>query len=239
MKPDEIDHLNSSKTLVSVRTCDDGPCAFVVRQLDSQQPDKGFLAGEILPAYLLNIDDVPQGKHVCILDSRERVLQCSGEYPNSVPSDTFRAVSGAFAWTLGGTDYEADYWKVFLKPIFLVDHFTVVVSEPKNLAVLPIVQFKRIFLLVMLLTLLVVLFLSVSQIRRNLIPLGKLQEGTRRIAGGDFHGRVVVKSGDEFDDLAESFNSMAARIEKQFNALKTNNAIDRAILSSWGHRTNR
>ncbi len=244
LNPDEIDHLNSSKTLLSVRTCEDGPCTFVVRQLDPQQPDKGFLAGEILPAYLLNIDDVPQGKHLCILDSQERVLQCSGEYASSVPANTFRSVSGEFAWTRGGTDYEADYWKVFVKPVFLVDHFTVVVSEPKDLALLPMVQFKRIFLLIMLLTLLTVLLLSVSQIRRNLIPLGKLQEGTRRIAGGDFHGRVVVKSGDEFDDLAESFNSMAARIETQFSDLNKLNlgtltALARAIdaKSGWtsGH----
>jgi len=233
LEPGELAHLSSGKTLVSVRTCDDGPCVFVVRQISAQQPSVGFLAGEVLPSYLLDINDVPQGKHLCILDSQERVLQCSGEDPTSLSSNTFRSVSGEFTWRRGSTDYEADYWKVFLKPAFLVDHLTVVASEPKDLAFLPLVQFKRSFLLVVLLTLFVVLLLSVTQIRRNLIPLGKLQEGTRRIAGGDFHSRVTVKSGDEFDDLAQSFNSMAVRIEKQFNALKTNNAIDRAILSSW------
>ncbi len=119
------------------------------------------------------------------------MLLCSGEYLASVPPDTFRSASGEFTWRRGSTDYEADYWKVFLKPVFLVDHLTVVATEPKDLAFLPMAQFKRSFLLVVFLTLLVVLLLSVSQIRLNLIPLGKLQEGTRRIAGGDFHARVV------------------------------------------------
>ena len=244
LEPDELAYLSSSRTLVSVRNCDDGPCVFLVRRINAQHPGEGFLVGEVLPAYLLDTDDLPPGKRICILDSQERVLLCSGEYLASVPPDTFRSASGEFIWKRGATDYEADYWKVFLKPVFLVDHLTVVASEPKDLAFLPMAQFKRSFLLVVFLTLLVVLLLSVSQIRLNLIPLGKLQEGTRRIAGGDFQSRVTVKSRDEFDDLAQSFNSMAARIEKQFADLNglnlgTLTALARAIdaKSSWtsGH----
>jgi len=63
-------------------------------------------------------------------------------------------------------------------------------------------------------------------------PLEKLQEGTRRIAEQDFNSPVIIKSGDEFEELAASFNSMASRLGKQFNTLITLNEIDRAILSS-------
>ena len=218
LEPSEVAHLASGKTLVTVRTCDDlEPCMFVVRQIDVQQPQKGFLAGEVLPSYLLDIDEVPQGKHVCILDSQERALRCSGERPSSFPPSTFQSVSGQFAWTHGGTDYEADYWKVFLKPTFLVEHLTIVASEPTGLITLPMAQFKRSFVLVTLLTLLVVLLLSVSQIRRNLVPLERLEEGTRRIAGGNFKSRVTVESHDEFNDVAHSFNAMAGWLEKEFD----------------------
>jgi putative nucleotidyltransferase with HDIG domain len=44
---------------------------------------------------------------------------------------------------------------------------------------------------------------------------------------------VNVQSGDEFEELASSFNFMADRIEKQLNSLKVFNEIDRAILSAW------
>jgi putative nucleotidyltransferase with HDIG domain len=240
----ELAHLSSSKTLVSVRNCDDGPCVFVVRQVNAEPGRGGFLAGEVSPTYVLDADDLPPGKGLCILDPKGSVLLCSGEYPASTPPGTFRSASGQFTWSRGSTGYEAAYWNVFLKPSFLVDHLTVVASEPKELVFLPMAQFKRSFLLVTLLALLVVLILSVSQIRLNLIPLGKLQEGTRRIADGDFHSRVTVESRDEFDDLARSFNSMAAQIEKQFKDLKeldlgTLTALARAIdaKSSWtsGH----
>jgi putative nucleotidyltransferase with HDIG domain len=78
-----------------------------------------------------------------------------------------------------------------------------------------------------------VLLLSLVQIRRNLDPLKKLMESTREISEGNFQTRVNVKSGDEFGELAESFNSMTRRIEKQLTSLKVVNEIDRAILSSW------
>jgi putative nucleotidyltransferase with HDIG domain len=69
-----------------------------------------------------------------------------------------------------------------------------------------------------------------------LIPLERLQEGTKRIAGRDFDTRVTVTSGDEFQELAESFNTMASRLGKQFNALTTMNEIDRSILSALDTR---
>jgi len=43
---------------------------------------------------------------------------------------------------------------------------------------------------------------------------------------------VEVDSGDEFEDLADAFNSMSDRLRRQFRALATNAGIHRAILSS-------
>jgi nitrogen fixation/metabolism regulation signal transduction histidine kinase len=48
----------------------------------------------------------------------------------------------------------------------------------------------------------------------------------------DFDSRVKVTSGDEFEELATSFNNMAKQLGRQFNALTTMAQIDRAILSA-------
>ena len=77
------------------------------------------------------------------------------------------------------------------------------------------------------------MFLSLIQIRRTLVPLEKLQEGTRKIAAGDLRTRVTVASNDEFQELGASFNLMSAQIESHVRSLETLNEIDRAILSSW------
>jgi putative nucleotidyltransferase with HDIG domain len=234
LAPEELAHLRSGKSLVATRTCDDSPlCVFLVQQLDTKRISNDFIVGEISARYLLDSENVPVNKDICILDQLGRTLLCSGETLESLPSGISRSASGQFSWAQGGKKYEADYWGLFLKPVFLANHWTIVVSETTENAFSPLAHFKKIFLLVVFLALLIVLLLTLIQIRRNLVPLGKLEEGTRRIASGDFQSRVDIRSSDEFEELGQSFNSMAGRIEKQFNTLMTKSAIDRAILSSW------
>ncbi|MBI2159246.1 MAG: HAMP domain-containing protein [Candidatus Rokubacteria bacterium] len=90
-----------------------------------------------------------------------------------------------------------------------IPQWTIVLSEPKANGLAPIASFERNCLLVILLSLWIVLLLSITQIRRSLIPPEQLQEGTRRIARGDFDTRVEVASRDEFEELAVSLNTMA------------------------------
>ena len=103
----------------------------------------------------------------------------------------------------------------------------------------PVVEFTDTLLLVVLVSMAVVLVLSVDQIRRSLIPLRELQEGTRRIAGRDFGSRVSIRSRDEFEELGASFNAMAAELDRQFQALATAAEIDRAVLSATERRRHR
>ncbi|MGC8807477.1 MAG: putative bifunctional diguanylate cyclase/phosphodiesterase [Thiomonas sp.] len=86
--------------------------------------------------------------------------------------------------------------------------------------------------LVAVATLLLIGLLAQRQIRRTLVPLERLTEGTRRLAAGDISTRVEVHSKDEFGNLADAFNDMAARLGAQFHALEGLAAIDRDILSS-------
>ncbi|HXQ26261.1 MAG TPA: HD domain-containing phosphohydrolase [Candidatus Acidoferrales bacterium] len=234
LTPGELEHVRSGKSLLLTRTCDGASaCVFLIRQVDASQTRRRILVAEVLPSYLLGAENILESKDVCIVDEQGRAVACSGEIPSSFPAAIFSSVVGRFQWRQSGKDYQADFWNLFLKPNFYTNHWTIIASEASDDVFAPVAHFKRIFLLVVLLALWVVLLLSLIQIRRNLVPLSELQEGTRHIARGDFERRVTIKSGDEFEDLAHSFNSMAGRIEKQFNTLQTRNAIDRAILSSW------
>ena len=106
------------------------------------------------------------------------------------------------------------------------------VGEPREKMLAPINDFRTSFLAILILTFLVVLLISFKQIRKRLIPLEQLQEGTRRIANRDFKARVSVTSNDEFKEVADAFNAMAGRLEKQFDAMSAMNEIDRSILST-------
>lgn len=67
---------------------------------------------------------------------------------------------------------------------------------------------------------LIVLALALSglvtlRMRKLLRPLGTLVDGTKRIASGDYSGRVDVASGDELGLLAGEFNKMAEAVEER------------------------
>jgi len=59
----------------------------------------------------------------------------------------------------------------------------------------------------------VAIFLGLLLTRQFTKPIRALKKGAARIASGDLSYRAEVKSGDEFGDLARSFNSMAASLD--------------------------
>jgi len=143
------------------------------------------------------------------------------------------APSGRLEWGTAPEAYVAGYWSIFLREHFLVPKWTVIVAESKADVYAPVATFVRTFPLMALLSLWVVLWLSLTQIRKSLGPLDQLKEGTRRIATGDFDNRVSVVSGDEFEELAVSFNVMSERLGRQFQTMETTAEIDRTALSAW------
>jgi putative nucleotidyltransferase with HDIG domain len=175
-----------------------------------------------------------------VLDHNGGVLFSTISGSRAVPegevSNMTKTHSGQFEWRHGEKEYVGRYLSMYMEKEFHFPKWVVVLCESKAHVLAPMARFKQIFPLVVLLALWVVLLLSISQIRRNLVPLERLQEGTKRIAARDFSSRVTVTSGDEFQELAESFNAMASRLGKQFNALTTMNEIDRSILSALDTR---
>jgi GAF domain-containing protein/sensor histidine kinase YesM len=56
--------------------------------------------------------------------------------------------------------------------------------------------------------------------RRMILPIRALSAGAARIGGGDFTQRISVKTGDEFEGLADQFNDMGARLQESYSGLE-------------------
>jgi len=233
-------HLSSGKALVFVSSAKpSGRHIGMLRLIDPQAPDRGLVAGEINPKYLWGLDEhntLPAMTELSVLDGRGEVffttIPVSAEFVQRPEFRRSRSAISNFEWTYEGEPYEAAFWTVFMKYHWHYPKLTVVMSTPRFQIFAPIIFFKKIFPLIILLSLWVVLLLSAVQIRRTTQPLKELSEATRRIANQDFNSRVVVNSGDEFEDLGDAFNQMALQLGRQFNTLTTIGAIERAILSS-------
>ena len=216
----------------------DGPIVpiFLARALDAQRPTAGTLVGELSNKHLWdNPDDVGSIPVSCVLDDRGRLLHCS---PSDPPADLLHRAtqlpplaSGQFEYVFNGEPQLASHRELFLEPRFLVQGWTVIAARPEADVLAPLGDFELIFIPAVVLSLLVAALLSLTQVRRTLVPLQKLIEATRRAGNQDFATRVSVVGKDEFSELAVSFNAMNARLGSQFMALTTLATIDRAILS--------
>jgi putative nucleotidyltransferase with HDIG domain len=240
LTPQQSEHIRSGGTLVSSERFPDLTLEiFMTMALDPKNQGRGIIVGQLNAPYLWlpSVENplLPMTE-LCILDQSNHVLFSSLPGPVSFLEQAAlkmsRSAVGQFEWVHEKKEYIASYRSIFLQGAFLTPKWTVVLSESKSDVLVPATNFKKIFPLIILLSLWVVLLLSAVQIRRSLIPLEKLQEGTKRIAAQDFDSPVTIKSRDEFEELAASFNAMASRLSKQFNTLTTMGEIDRAILSS-------
>jgi diguanylate cyclase (GGDEF)-like protein len=209
---------------------------YLLRRLLRKGEVRGTFVGEISPEYLWGPveENVPSPTtRLAVLDDSAHVLFSSAKAPlplqpskgREIPTvDTASAKSPDFYLTASSL--------IALDVAFSASPWSVLFTESKGEVLEPMVEFTNTFLVVVGFSSLAVLLLSISQIRRSVLPLEELQKGTHRIAQRDFTSRVTVTSQDEFEQLASSFNTMATQLGRQFNALATAAEIDRAVLSA-------
>jgi HD-GYP domain-containing protein (c-di-GMP phosphodiesterase class II) len=126
-------------------------------------------------------------------------------------------------------------WDLFLRPQFRAPIWTLTLAEPSAAGVAPLAQFHSVFPLVTLLSLLGVGLSTLVLVRRSLVPIDLLQSATRRLADRDFSTRIDLETGDEFEELADSFDAMAANIERHIAVVETVSDVGRALSLEHDH----
>ncbi len=232
--------IASGKTIIFFQDHPGLPAqVYMIKALDSDSPESEMLLGEVDTTYLWGIgyeNILPPMTDLCVINQTRKMLissfPVSAELLHRVDIKIDGNDSRCFEYSYEKNKYYVSYWPMFLKSGFNAPNLSVVLRRAKADVLIPIANFKKIFPFVMLLSLWIVLLLSIFYIRKSLVPLEKLKAGTLRVAKHDFKDQVVVTSGDEFEELADSFNFMSSQLDRQFDTLKTIAEIDRAILSS-------
>jgi putative nucleotidyltransferase with HDIG domain len=229
-----------SPVLRSRKRAGQPPKIFMCIGADPDPSGQNILIGEVDPFYLWYMsyeDSIPAMTTFFVLDHEKNLLfstkKSDPELPVRFSAEVESSVSGNFDWEHKGEKYLACFRNIFLQTKFKLPSWIVVTAEAKKDIRSPITNFQKTYILVILLSLWIVIFLSFNQIRRSLIPLERLKDGVNRIAQKDFDARVIITSRDEFADVAKSFNTMAYRLGKQFRTLTAIAEIDRGILSSF------
>ena len=233
-----IDHLREGEPLIFADQRVDGRFEILLaRLLDPAAPGLDLIVGRLQPDHLwyVNEDVLPPENQLTVVDENGAILYTQFLTRPSLLKEEIETITGGHADQLelrhSGERYVASFYTIHLNTKFRTTSWNIVLTEFRSKSQEPMTKFLRYFLLVVLSSIWVVLLLSIGQIRRNLVPLRKLQDGTKRIAERDFASRVDLDSDDEFEELADSFNLMATQLGQQFNALSTTAEIDRAVLS--------
>jgi diguanylate cyclase (GGDEF)-like protein len=225
LNDDELHHITTGKTIIFVRS-NAGRFAsiFIAIALDTSQPSQNLLLGEIHPGYIWGGEGfLSPGTELFVLNKSNDVLFST--IPNYIPLQGLRYTMREtpqlrrFTWTYKGNTYIASYWTIFLRPNYLAN-FTLVHSRSKADIFEPLQNFKQIFILIVILSFMVVVYLSLRQIRTSLTPVELLKNATKRIAVRDFKNHVEIKSNDEFEELGASFNSMVDSLKESQEQLE-------------------
>ncbi len=236
-------HLSTGRSILITAATKENQPIFMGWLIDPGSTGGNMLWAQLEPSYLFGAGEdhpaLPSNMQVCVFDGSNEPLYClaaTAAAPLAQRLDLANASRGDFEWTDGSEEYSASYRSLFLNSTYVprtsATSFKVVLSESRATVLQPMADFKKSFPFVIVLALLVVLLVSNFQIKRSMNPLVRLREGTQRIAKRDFGTLVEVNSGDEFEDLATSFNSMAGRLQSQFNTLTALQEIDQAVLSA-------
>jgi signal transduction histidine kinase len=213
-------HIKSGKTLMVSQKSDDlPPSLFMFVSLDPSDQRRGILMGKIDNINFWSVaDGKPPMTEVYVADRSHNILYSSDPefklFSNKIFRKTNFTHTGQFEWDHRGTTYVAGYFSIFLKPSFSLPEWLVVLSESRDHILAPMANFSKAFPIVIILSLGMVFLFSISQIRKNMIPIETLKDATKKIAGGAFGHTVEINSGDEFESLGVSFNDMSNKLQE-------------------------
>jgi len=180
-------------------------------------------------------ENLPYNTEFCVFGESGICHYCTTEMSPDIHSFLVEHTdirSGAFGeWEHDGETHFAALWKLFLSGSFGAPGIDIVAVQPVSFAMGSGTAFKRVFIPAIVVVLLLVAYLSLKLIARNLVPLQHLTAASRQLASGNLESRVRIRTKDEFESLADAFNNMASRLGLQISALEAMSGIDRMILA--------
>ncbi len=180
-------------------------------------------------------EHLPYRTDFCAFTATAPALHCTTKMDASVlaqfADDRYAINRRPVRTMVGGEEHLAGTWEMFIDNRFSHPPIHFVASQPKDYALKSGADFRRIFLPALLLVIILVATLSFNLIGQSLVPLQRLTILARQFAAGDLGSRVRIRTGDEFEHLADAFNHMAGRLGRQIATLKAMSKVDRLILS--------
>ncbi|MCP3668224.1 MAG: diguanylate cyclase, partial [Gammaproteobacteria bacterium] len=209
------------------------PHLYLLTPVNASSPQSDFIGAELNTRNILGLEMINgRSELVCILAESGVPLYCNQqvgvEWLSSVAENGIFESSGYYLWEKEKNRQYTAYWSIFLEPHFQVDKWVVAIVVDEDLVNGSLTGFKSAFIKVAIFIGLLVILLSIPVIRSRLLPLEEILSATRSLAKGVFSTRVMLDSGDEFEEIGHSFNHMATKLGLHFQYQR--------VLVNFGHQ---
>lgn len=208
---------------------------FVVRARDLGNPEAGLVRALITPIQALGEPDTRNlRQELCVYDEHSqltfstdpelcRAFAEAGVVPSGHRADT--------SLPIAGEDYYASFRQVFLTAAYNAPNWQLAVVQSRAGLFKASEDFRKFILAVASLVILSISLASIFFIRRQMSPLSIIMKGIQRVTQKDYSQDVEISSGDEFEDMADAFNTMSGRVSHQLVTMASMSDIDQLILS--------
>ena len=229
-------HMREGKSVVSMIQQEYAkPVIFISRLIDVDSENRGIITALINQDYLWGDADLFNNKtSACIFGLSFSYLHCSNNPGNpfqEMIADSKHFTSTSVNTILDSEDNLSGSWRLFLQARFSQSEWKIILLQNSTDAFSQLKFFSGIYASVVLLAILIVSLFSIYLIRRNMVPLEALMTGIRKMSDNQYDTQVSLHSADEFEEVADAFNTMTSRIGSQIDRLTAQAEIDHLILS--------
>ena len=193
------------------------------------------IAGQVSLSYIWEmLENVNIGRNgfVYLMDSERNILahtdkslvftpMYTGEFKKDPASFTITAATGHAVYESEDQQMICGY-STLLSDFFTEkeNSWTLVVTQPvKDALAAPIMLQQQMYVLFMLFTLLSFIIIYILY-KQFVTPVLNLEKGMEKVGEGDFSTRVHLKTGDELEHLASSFNMMTEQLYNYQNEIR-------------------
>lgn len=201
----------------------------------------GILAGEMKREFLWEITRglyYLENANIFVIDNSGRILATSSNlkpykliFPKDIINKLFENNSGVGEVQDKRKDkIICGYYTVFLKGTFFTENWKIVITQDTKEILRLVNSFIKWFYIFLISGLSILILLSFYNIRRIILPIKILTEGTKHLKEGDTGYVVKIETKDEIGELANSFNEMSLRLkEKDERLLKSKSELEEEV----------
>ncbi len=171
-------------------------------------------------------------EEICLATTTGETIFCNHKLDKNVVANVVtHQTNQVIPWIADDqTPMLASSWGLFLDYQFGSDEWVIITSKPENIVLQQLSDFKKAFIPGIVLALMLIIFVTLIMIRRHLVPVEALIEGTKAVERNDLTYRVDIQSKDEYAELGASFNAMTEKIFSDAKINETISSLDQQLL---------